>query len=291
MENNSHLHSRLDAKAKGGRGEGWHREALTSLTQFARRWHPPPKLPRSAASVSLSIGSPLAAILCVLTLIAVGWSIDVDIVRLAGTLPPYAVSILSDFTKLGLAGYMLWLSAAIGLGAIFATSRVQVRRLRAGYEVLAMRALYFFVVVASTGILTQIVKHILGRARPKLLDQFGAFHFEFFSLHADAASFPSGHTVTAFAAATALGFFIPRWQSALFVLALAIGISRVAVGAHYPTDVLGGMVFGMVLAILIARLFARRNITFHVADGKLRRRGEGLVKPALWALVPFRRAS
>jgi undecaprenyl-diphosphatase len=68
-------------------------------------------------------------------------------------------------------------------------------------------------------------------------------------------SFPSGHATIAFACATVLSYFRPRLAPAFFLLAIAIGFSRVYVGVHYPLDVLGGAVLGCVLgALLIALL-------------------------------------
>ena len=75
-------------------------------------------------------------------------------------------------------------------------------------------------------------------------------------------SFPSGHTTVAFACATVLSYFAPRLAPLLFLLALAIGFSRVYVGVHYPLDVLGGAALGVVLGaavIALHRLVASRR--------------------------------
>ncbi len=71
------------------------------------------------------------------------------------------------------------------------------------------------------------------------------------------ASFPSGHAATSFAAATILTFAFPRLGPALFLLASAVAFSRVYVGVHYPLDVVGGALLGVLIAFAI-RYVARR---------------------------------
>jgi undecaprenyl-diphosphatase len=72
-------------------------------------------------------------------------------------------------------------------------------------------------------------------------------------------SFPSGHTATSFAAATVLTSFAPRAAPLWFLLALAIGFSRIYVGVHYPLDIVGGAVLGVVVAIALRRLVGVRR--------------------------------
>jgi undecaprenyl-diphosphatase len=64
-------------------------------------------------------------------------------------------------------------------------------------------------------------------------------------------SFPSGHTTTSFACATVIALAAPRLAVPAFLLALAIGFSRIYVGVHYPLDVLGGAVLGVAIALLL----------------------------------------
>ena len=69
-------------------------------------------------------------------------------------------------------------------------------------------------------------------------------------------SFPSGHGTASFACATMLAFAAPRAAPAFFLLAAAIAWSRVYVGVHYPLDVLGGAVLGVLVAIALRWLLA-----------------------------------
>jgi undecaprenyl-diphosphatase len=72
-------------------------------------------------------------------------------------------------------------------------------------------------------------------------------------------SFPSGHTATSFAAATVLSYCEPRAAPAFYVLAAAIAYSRLYVGAHFPLDVLGGIVIGLATGLLLLAAVRRRS--------------------------------
>jgi undecaprenyl-diphosphatase len=61
-------------------------------------------------------------------------------------------------------------------------------------------------------------------------------------------SFPSSHAVNNFAAALILAFFFPRAKWWFFGFASIVAFSRVYVGVHYPSDIIGGMVIGLFCA-------------------------------------------
>lgn len=76
-------------------------------------------------------------------------------------------------------------------------------------------------------------------------------------------SMPSGHTLTAFAVASAIYFALPEngrkrhlW---LFALAAGTGLSRIALGAHWPGDVAVGLCLGLLAGMLGTRLLARMD--------------------------------
>ena len=66
-------------------------------------------------------------------------------------------------------------------------------------------------------------------------------------------SFPSGHTSSAFASATALALSTKKWYVAVpaYVYACGVGYSRMRLGVHFPSDVLGGMAVGIGSTLLV----------------------------------------
>jgi undecaprenyl-diphosphatase len=97
--------------------------------------------------------------------------------------------------------------------------------------------------VAAAGLFVTVFKELFDRARPPVagIDAVGVIPAS--------ASFPSGHSATAFAAAVAVGLFYPKLRRPLLALAAIVALSRVYLGVHYASDVVAGSLLGVVLGL------------------------------------------
>jgi undecaprenyl-diphosphatase len=68
------------------------------------------------------------------------------------------------------------------------------------------------------------------------------------------SSFPSGHTTLAFSTSIVYGNYYPKLRIPLLLYSTLVGLSRIYMGEHYPTDVLGGMVLGIGVGYIVMRL-------------------------------------
>jgi undecaprenyl-diphosphatase len=105
-------------------------------------------------------------------------------------------------------------------------------------------------VVTTDVIITAILKCAVNRERP--FNKYPEFITNKTNKNIKDASFPSGHTSTAFALATSLSLEYPKWYviTPSFIFAGTVGYSRMELGAHYPSDVLAGALIGSTCAYL-----------------------------------------
>ena len=150
--------------------------------------------------------------------------------------------ILSVYTKLGDAG-MLWIALSV-LMLCFRKTR------KAGLA--SLLAMLLGLLCTNVAL-----KHLVGRDRP-WLHVAGLIPLV---NEPDPNSFPSGHTCAAFAAGMIWVRTLPRrWMRGLAaVLAVCMGLSRLYVGVHYPSDVLAGALVGSLCAWAVWRVYRSRS--------------------------------
>jgi len=114
------------------------------------------------------------------------------------------------------------------------------------------RALLAAMVAVGLGIgLFLKLKRAFGRRRPCALEP----HCWATLLPPDQFSFPSGHTITAFAMALSLGAYYPPLLPGLLFCAMSVALSRILLGMHFLSDVVAGGLLGALLGYASADLF------------------------------------
>ncbi|TVP42156.1 MAG: phosphatase PAP2 family protein [Gemmatimonadales bacterium] len=146
--------------------------------------------------------------------------------------------------------YPLWLMAAT---ALFLTDWPRIRE-GASRRCCARRAAMMVVAPALSGVFAEVGKVLLRRLRPGAIP--GEYAFRSWAerpFYSGGLGLPSSHTMVAFAAAAMLARLFPRAAPVWYLLAAGCGLSRVAAGAHYLSDVTVAAVLGWATAWLVWR--------------------------------------
>jgi len=100
------------------------------------------------------------------------------------------------------------------------------------------------------GVVSNLMKHLIGRARPKFMH---SGTLELFPVSGSGwDSFPSGHATASFAVATVLAMKWPKLRYPILVIPCAIAASRIVRGSHFLTDVAAGALFGYLIGSVVA---------------------------------------
>jgi undecaprenyl-diphosphatase len=100
----------------------------------------------------------------------------------------------------------------------------------------------------SSGILTQALKHIIGRARPRITHDLVFIGPSFKSGY---DSFPSGHSTSVFCCAFILSEYFPKYKGLFYIFAVLVALERVEDLSHFPSDVVAGTFIGIMTAKII----------------------------------------
>lgn len=163
---------------------------------------------------------------------------------------PRVEGMMRDITALGSS------TLAVGFGLAFVGWLLITRRPGA--------ALFVTIAMLGAGLLNEVLKDAFGRERPAVVPHL---------MGASDLGYPSGHTMVSAVLyptmAELLGGLVAQRRARFFLMSLAIltallvGFSRVYLGVHYPSDVLGGLSAGFAWALvcgIAARLLQRRHV-------------------------------
>jgi undecaprenyl-diphosphatase len=180
---------------------------------------------------------------------------------------PMTVETFELVTRLGESAWVLYVAG----GALLALSLYPVDRLgraqRLRVHDIALIAYFLFTSVAFSGLLTSLLKNLIGRARPAFTPEGSVWFSNPFGDTYDFASFPSGHATTAGALTMALMLLAPRYRIFFLVAGIWIAVSRPVLGVHFPSDILAGFALGSAFTYVYARSFARKRLLFCFGAG------------------------
>lgn len=208
--------------------------------------------------------------------IVVKFGLDEWSITEARHLPLWLVHFAGDLSWFGKSGWLLWPLAVTLLLSLLAGARVARPLDRLILGSISLRLTFLLAASGLPGLLTSILKPLIGRARPFALGQDDAFLYVPFAYFREVVlgnmaypeyvygSMPSGHTTNVFAIAIAFGALWPRLRPLLWTFAVAIAATRLIIVVHHPTDVLVGAAIGVFGALAIRNYFAARRWVFAV---------------------------
>jgi undecaprenyl-diphosphatase len=103
------------------------------------------------------------------------------------------------------------------------------------------------IALTCTAILTKIIKISVNRLRPFIKIK----NLNIKKIGVDKYSFPSGHTASAFSLAVMTSLYFPQFTVHSILASISVGVSRMYLGVHYPSDVFIGMLLGTTSSLLV----------------------------------------
>lgn len=206
----------------------------------------------------------LALVVLAIAIMLSALYLDRPVAIWARSLSPLWQAIMREITRLGVStGWLIGTGLPVILFWLVRRRLPEPQRRR--WQSYAYVPLFAFSAIAGAGLANSLIKGVAGRFRPKLYFLDGRYGFDLWHQAADYTSFPSGHTVTIFALATALALIWRRLAWPAFAMAILVGLSRIAVGAHWPSDVLAGAWIGIAWSLWVRHLFAEHGVTMSEA--------------------------
>ncbi|MEO0937197.1 MAG: phosphatase PAP2 family protein [Pseudomonadota bacterium] len=183
-----------------------------------------------------------------LTGLLVLFILDAPLKALVLTLPSWVEAMSQPITRLGKSDWMAVVVLTIALVSAVVWRTAPKAAWRAHGRLALHMAVATFFTVLIAGVLTQVLKHLIGRARPWLFETHGAYSFSPLEMSVSFNSFPSGHASTVGALAILLWWLWPQLWRWWVGGALVIALTRVTTANHFASDIYAGLSLGIVVA-------------------------------------------
>lgn len=233
---------------------------------------------RNGAVFSVSVFSVSATILLACIIYALFYWADPVFLEWSRQPNRQVPEIFQIITRLGSVDWILTLTGVVLIAAsLFNAKRFKGHKNIVWHRIF-LNAYFAFTAVAFSGLLGNLLKISIGRARPAFTPENYVWLSMPFGHHYQFASFPSGHATTGGAIAMTLMLLFPKWRWYFVPAGLLIAISRPIIGVHFPSDIVAGWLFGGGFVWFYARLFAKKRLLFKFDHQKhlvLRAEGRG----------------
>ncbi len=176
----------------------------------------------------------------------------------------YLKEFFVDITRLGSSAWYFAISI-IGFGVVYLNNRLDFIKIEKQKNISNFFISSFFYILV-VGIVTQVLKHIVGRPRPNHTNFEDPFGFNFFTFDSSFHSFPSGHSSTIFIVCFILVATFPKLKYFFYFLASVIALSRVVVGAHFFTDIIAGAILALISFKIINTVLEKRYAQYKFSN-------------------------
>ena len=176
----------------------------------------------------------------------------------------YLKEFFVDITRLGSSSWYFAISV-IGFGVVYLNKRLGFIKIEKQKKISNFFISSFFYILV-VGIVTQVLKHIIGRPRPNHTNFEDSFGFNFFTFDSNFHSFPSGHSSTIFIICFILVATFPKLKYFFYLLASVIALSRVVVGAHFFTDIVAGAILALISFKIINTILEKKYAQYKFSN-------------------------
>ncbi len=176
--------------------------------------------------------------------------------------------LIDPFNLIILSGIILFFNSNIQK-IISNEAKMNIIKSKTGYSIEKIRNLFDFISLICkhyfssliiAGILCNLVKYIMGVSRPKYYFLEGYERLNFFNIEHKVNSFPSGHTQAAFTLAVLLIIYCNKYVFYILIIAVLMGLSRIFMSMHFPSDLIAGAYLGSVVPYLIYKYYFKKKL-------------------------------